>query len=279
MESVKLVQNYYDADVEKEWERLEKHPFEFALTCRFLDRYLHPGDRVLDIGGGPGRYSLYLAKRGCQVTLLDLSAENVEFARRKAREQEIPLTAIAGDAREADQLAEGKFDHVLLMGPLYHLTKERDRERCVQAALSLLRPGGTLSMSFISMIANLIYALREEPEQLLCEESEQFAREHPDDMRYFQNLCNGEEYSGQAFTWAYFARAENILSFVKRFPLEILHFFAQEGVTAHNEDRLREKPEEVRRVWLNLCESLCEKEEYRSWAEHLMVIARKKEVL
>ena len=86
MESVKLVQNYYDADVEKEWERLEKHPFEFALTCRFLDRYLHPGDRVLDIGGGPGRYSLYLAKRGCQVTLLDLSAENVEFARRKARE-------------------------------------------------------------------------------------------------------------------------------------------------------------------------------------------------
>ena len=183
MESVKIVQDYYDEDVEREWERLERHPFEFALTCRFLDRYLHPGDRVLDIGGGPGRYSLHLAQRGCQVTLLDLSSGNTAFAAQKAREQGLSLSVVTGDAREASRLVEGTFDHVLLMGPLYHLTEKADREQCLREALSLLREGGTLSMSFINLPSGLIYALREEPEQLLWQK--------PDDLRYLQNLREG----------------------------------------------------------------------------------------
>ena len=267
MESVKIVPDYYDEDVEREWERLERHPFEFALTCRFLDRYLHPGDRVLDIGGGPGRYSLHLAQRGCQVTLLDLSSGNTAFAAQKAREQGLSLSVVTGDAREASRLVEGTFDHVLLMGPLYHLTEKADREQCLREALSLLREGGTLSMSFINLPSGLIYALREEPEQLLWQK--------PDDLRYLQNLREGEDYQGQAFTWAYFTQPESIRSFMEEFPLEILHFFGQEGIAAHNEDRLLEKPRQVQEAVLDLCEALCEKEAYWSWAEHLMVIARK----
>ena len=212
---------------------------------------------MLDIGGGPGRYSLHLAQRGCQVTLLDLSSGNTAFAAQKAREQGLSLSVVTGDAREASRLVEGTFDHVLLMGPLYHLTEKADREQCLREALSLLREGGTLSMSFINLPSGLIYALREEPEQLLWQK--------PDDLRYLQNLREGEDYQGQAFTWAYFTQPESIRSFVEEFPLEILHFFGQEGIAAHNEDRLLEKPRQVQEAVLDLCEALCEKEAYWSW--------------
>ena len=82
---VNIVKNYYDSDVLMEWNRLEEHPYEFELTVRMMNRYIKPGDSILDIGGGPGRYSLYFAGRGCDVTLLDLSSSNVNFALRRRR--------------------------------------------------------------------------------------------------------------------------------------------------------------------------------------------------
>lgn len=48
------------------WERLEKHPFEFRLTSWMLEKHIKPGDRVLDVGGGPGRYAIHFAKMGCE---------------------------------------------------------------------------------------------------------------------------------------------------------------------------------------------------------------------
>ena len=69
MSATDIVKAYYNANVSGEWNRIAGRP-EFLLTCRFLNRYIKSGDKVLDIGGGPGRYSLYLAGRGCDVTLL-----------------------------------------------------------------------------------------------------------------------------------------------------------------------------------------------------------------
>lgn len=108
---IRIVQEHYDSDVQKEWDRLERHPFEFAITTRMMNRYIKPGDRILDIGGGPGRYSIYYAKKGCNVTLVDLSTENIKFALEKSKEANIHIKAISGDARQVSSFIEGKFDH------------------------------------------------------------------------------------------------------------------------------------------------------------------------
>ncbi|MGI6040557.1 MAG: SAM-dependent methyltransferase, partial [Eubacteriales bacterium] len=64
MDVTEIVRDYYNNTVEIEWNRIAGRP-EFLITTRFIDRYALPGYDVLDIGGGPGRYSLYLAKKGC----------------------------------------------------------------------------------------------------------------------------------------------------------------------------------------------------------------------
>lgn len=99
------VEHQYDKEYD-EWERLERHKIEFDITKRYLDEYII-GDNleIFDIGGGPGRYSIYLAEKGHKVSLLDLSKRNIEVAKEKSREKNITLEAyIHGNALELDQI-------------------------------------------------------------------------------------------------------------------------------------------------------------------------------
>ena len=78
------VELHYDRFAEREWERLDRHRMEFAVTCRVLDEQLPPPPgRILDVGGGPGRYALYLTQLGYRVTLIDLSQRSLDLALEK----------------------------------------------------------------------------------------------------------------------------------------------------------------------------------------------------
>ena len=88
-DSTKIVKEYYDQDSMAEWNRLDEHPFEFLIAVKMMERYIKPGDKILDIGGGPGRYSLYFAKKGYDVTLVDLSDGNVELAYKICEREEL----------------------------------------------------------------------------------------------------------------------------------------------------------------------------------------------
>ena len=77
-----IVRENYNKNCVTEWERLEGFHFEFEIAKHFLKKYMK-GKTVLDIGGGPGRYSIYLAKLGYDVTLVDLSENNIKLAMQK----------------------------------------------------------------------------------------------------------------------------------------------------------------------------------------------------
>lgn len=267
MDCTDEVRDFYNAAVEAEWNRIADRP-EFILTCRFIDRYVKAGDRVLDIGGGPGRYSFYLAQKGCDVTLLDLSEANVEFAAKHAEQTDTALRAVCGDARKADRLTEGLFDSVLLMGPLYHLLDEADRVEAVNAALRCLKPGGVLFASFISVYGGLIYMMKIAPEIILSQV--------PMEIAFRDVLINGESYSGDAFTKAFFVQPKEILPFMERFELEKLHLFGQEGVMSPTEEKVYSCGRQVVDAMLDFSESVCENDELMSWAEHIMYVGRKK---
>ena len=263
MDVTKIIKGYYDASVEAEWGRIDNRP-EFLITCRYIRRYVKPGDSVLDIGGGPGRYSLWLAGMGCDVTLLDLSPENIRFAKAKAVEAGLSLRVAQGDARRADELVDGPFDHVLLMGPLYHLLEESGRIQAVDAGLRLLKPGGTLFASFINVFAGMIYAMKFAPEILLDENETEFC----------QTVLADKSFAGMAFTQAFFISQKEVLPFMAQFPLEKLHLFGQEGITSPCESNLMSGSKEVADAWLDIAEKLAQREDLLSWSEHLMYVGR-----
>src|SRR2546423_15700563 len=77
------IRRYYDEEHD-EWGRLESDlgAYEWATATRRLSQFLPaPPARVLDLGGGPGRYAMWLAQPGYHLTLVDLPARPVEEAR------------------------------------------------------------------------------------------------------------------------------------------------------------------------------------------------------
>jgi len=127
---------------------------EWDRTIDILSRHLPPPPaRILDVGGGPGRYAHHLARNGYRVDLIDPVLRHVDRARRG------PLAgAEVGDARRLDH-ADRAFDAVLLMGPLYHLQDRADRLQALAEARRVLRPGGVVAAAGISRYASALDGL------------------------------------------------------------------------------------------------------------------------
>jgi SAM-dependent methyltransferase len=134
---------------------------EHARTEELLARYLPPAPAtVLDIGGGPGVYALWLAEAGYRVHLIDAMPLHVEQARTASSGQpDHPIETIqVGDARRLPYL-DGIADACFMAGPLYHLTDREDRLRAIREARRVLRPGGLLLAVGISRYASTLVAL------------------------------------------------------------------------------------------------------------------------
>ena len=122
---------------------------EFERTKEIILRHLPPPPAVVaDIGGGPGRYALWLAQLGYQVLHRDLMPLHVEQLRQAASPKQRIQTAV-GDARQLD-LASESADAVLLLGPLYHLDRRRDRMRSLAEVKRVVRPAGPVFAAAIS---------------------------------------------------------------------------------------------------------------------------------
>ncbi|HOJ12519.1 MAG TPA: class I SAM-dependent methyltransferase [Clostridiales bacterium] len=266
--SIKMVKQYYDDTAEKEWDRLDSHPFEFVLTTWMMDKYIKSGDTILDIGGGPGRYSIYYAQNGCSVTLVDLSDSNISLAEQKAKQFGVSIKSYAKNCLELDELNLEQFDHVFLMGPLYHLQKENDRINAVKAALRHLKKDGKLYVSFIMAFAGIIYDLQHAG-YIVGDAN------NPATAPLLESVAHGNDYLGPGFTAVYFYNQNNILSFMQRFTIEKLHLFGQESFLAPNKlDIIAREHSEIN-CWIELAKRYIELPELLSWSEHAMYIGNK----
>ncbi len=266
-EETEAIRGHYDADPRKEWDRLQKrHPYEKYITIRMMDRYIRPGGAILDIGGGPGHYSVHYAGAGHAVTLLDLSRENVRFAKKKARQYGVGITALQGDALDLSRFEDESFDDVFLMGPLYHLMNEESRLRALYEARRVLKTGGHMFTSFILMFGGVIFGLRELEETIL----------QPKEQPLFEVAARDESLAFEAFTYSWMTTvrdAEELLGRVSGLRTETV--FGQEGILAPYKNVLSQSPKRIRDAWYDYALRFCEKRDYLTHTEHLMIVSKK----
>ncbi len=134
---------------------------EFARTQELILRCIKPAPAmVLDVGGGSGVYSAWLASLGYEVHLLDPVPKHLDLALDRSARQQRPIASMrVGDARHLEE-PTCSFDTVLLLGPLYHLTERKDRITSLEEAFRVLRPGGLVFAAAISRFASLFDSLR-----------------------------------------------------------------------------------------------------------------------
>ena len=264
----KFITQYYDERVEQEWERMDRHRTEYALTNLTLAESLPPPPaHILDCGSGPGRYAIDLARLGYQVTAFDLSAENLRQARRRADEAGVELQAyIQGNALDLTQFEDETFDAALLMGPLYHLMEQDERLQALKECQRVLKPGAPLLAAFIGRYSGHMDAAGRNP-QVVVEQQEVSER-----LLATGKLYNREQEGGFI---AYMAHPAEIEPLLQQADLELERLINLEGLVAMNEQQVNDLPEPYWQTWVAINAGVAEDPCLLGAANHLLAVARK----
>ena len=125
----------------------ERTPIEIDRLEALLQ--LRPPQRILDLPCGQGRHAIELARRGYEVTGMDISPFLIEVARERARTGGVQVRWLIGDMREP--IPDMKFDLVLnLFTSFGYFAKDDDDRQVLAAAASMLTPGGRFILEVIN---------------------------------------------------------------------------------------------------------------------------------
>lgn len=260
------VQRHYDQSAEREWERLLVHRTEFAVTMRALVDHLPPPPAsIVDIGGGPGRYSIALARKGYEVTLVDLSRESLDLAKKNADEAGVELsTIIHQDATELSDLDDASFDSTLLFGPLYHLLEKEERITAIREARRVLKPGSMSFATFITRFAPFRHSASGEPDWVI--EHNEYA---------LDLLESGKHEKGESFPSAYFAHPNEIKPLMEDCGFSTIGMIGCEGIVAGHEDKVNEFEGDDWEKWVDLNYRLGQDPALFGASDHMLYIGKK----
>jgi ubiquinone/menaquinone biosynthesis C-methylase UbiE len=263
------IERYYDRESESEWKRLERHRTEFAVTQRALRDHLPPPPaKVLDCGGGPGRYAIELARRGYAVTLFDLSATNLCLAKRNVQSVGVQLAGFEhGMATDLSRFADRTFDAVLLMGPLYHLLDAGERRQALSEAQRVLRPGGPLFAAFITRYAAFRYCVVHDTEWPVNEP--EFAES------LLQTGILPPRGEGNAAFVAYCAHPTEVTPLLQDVGLDVTALLGVEGLVSMIEDGVNALSGPAWQTWVDLNYRIAADPSVHGGVEHLLAVGVK----
>lgn len=228
---------------------------EFLTTTRYIEKYLKPGAKILDIGAGAGEYSLYFARKGYAVSALELADSNIEAFRRKITlEDNIDL--VQGNALDLSRYPDDSFDIVLLFGPLYHLHEDADKLRCIEEAKRVCKPDGKLFFAFIANDMVILTMFDTNPD-------------------YFVNGAYDKE-TFRCYDFPFvFHTVDACRELLTKGGVKVLHEVASDGVSELLQEKINAMDEESYAQYLRYHFYTCEQTEHLGSSNHLLFVAEK----
>jgi SAM-dependent methyltransferase len=148
---------FFDDYGEREWTRFEdgRTPaVSVATHCHYLRRFVAAGDRVLDIGCGPGRFTIELAQIGASVVAADISPGQLELHERfvvEAGAESAVEERVVADVTDLSRFADGEFDAVVCYGgALSYVIGEAPQALAELARVT--RAGGHVLVSVMALV-------------------------------------------------------------------------------------------------------------------------------
>lgn len=225
---------------------------EFLTTVRYIERYLTPGAKILDLGAGAGEYSLYFARKGYQVSALELSEDNIAAFRSKLTDQDT-IDLVQGNALDLSRYEDNSFDIVLLFGPLYHLHSQADKLRCIQEAKRVCKPDGKLFFAFISNDMVILTMFHEVPDYFVTGD------------------YNKDTFRCHDFPFV-FHTVDACRELLREGGVKILHEVATDGVSELLQEKINAMDEESYAQYLRYHFYTCEKPEHLGASNHLLFV-------
>lgn len=152
-----IVSGFYDqVDEDSRLQRSRHGQLEYAVTMHYIHRFIKPGDEVLEVGAGTGRYSIALAKEGVNVTAVELVNSNLAVLQKNSKGID-HIRSYQGDALDLGRFEDQAFDATLVLGPLYHLYESEDVHKAIDEAIRVTKKNGIVLFAFLSVFG-IMYA-------------------------------------------------------------------------------------------------------------------------
>ncbi len=157
MTDFEKIKNYYHEFDEQGRLSKDEGRLEYEISLKIICDYITPNSKILDLGGGAGRYSIELAQRGYNVVLADLSPKLLAQAKTYIEENKLRKLYSIDEVNAVDlsRYDDETFDYVILFGPLYHLLEKSEREQCVSEVNRVLKKDGMVFASFIPYLSGI----------------------------------------------------------------------------------------------------------------------------
>jgi len=147
MERMNALTGYYTTHDEHARLSSRHGMVEFLTTIHYIEKYLKPGMRILEIGAGTGRYSHYFAQNGYEVDAVELMECNIDAFKSNTKSGE-RVTIRQGDAVDLRDIDSDRYDITLLLGPMYHLYTDEDKLAAISESIRVTRKGGIIFAAY-----------------------------------------------------------------------------------------------------------------------------------
>jgi len=160
------ISSFYDQYGEREWDRFDDattpiNKVNYHIHRTYLERYIAPGDRVLEVGAGAGRFTIDLARRGATVTVGDISPGQLALNGEKVRAAGCEGSVAAREMLDVVDLSRYPTDHfdatVCYGGPISYVFDRADE--AVGELVRVTKPRGHILLSVMSLVGSTAHGL------------------------------------------------------------------------------------------------------------------------
>lgn len=266
---MKTVANFYENyDEESRLTTNNARKIEFIMTTSALNNHIERHHKVLELGAGTGLYSFYYAGKGNPVIATDITPKHIEIIKQKLKEREdaISLQAEVANAIDLSEYESEGFDVVLCLGPMYHLTDEHNRFKCIEESLRVLKKGGLLAVAYI----NKHFVLN----SVMIRDKNFLTHNFIDKILNTGVIREGED---ECFwTDAFFTTPDSLESLVNKFDIEIIDHIATDGLSPYLRNVIDEMNDEEYNAWLHYNMKSCREKSILGMSNHGLLVCRKK---
>ena len=261
METLNALTQFYSS-YDEEGRLLSKHGrVEYLTTMRYIEKYLRPGMKILEIGAATGRYSHTLAQQGYEVDAVELVQHNIDIFRSLTQPGE-KVTIRQGNAKDLSFLADEAYDITLLLGPMYHLFTVEEQKQALREALRVTKKGGILFAAYCGNDATMVQ---------YC-----FGRGMLREERY-RKLVDLDTFKASSDPAELFElyRREDIDALIADLPVKRLHYVGTDMATNYMRPVIDEMDGGLYELYLKYHFTVCERSDMVGVSHHILDILRK----
>ena len=254
-----IIDHYEQYNEDERFTKDKAHSIEYLTTKKYIEKNLKKGDRILEVGAGTGAYSINYAKAGYKVDAIELSLKHLNILKSKIT-HDMDINAIQGNALDLSMYEDNTFDITLVLGPLYHLFTQEEKEKAIEEAIRVTKKDGFIYIAYITSDSIFIsYCLKNHhllETDRVCEENYKL-KDIPEEI----------------FSAFYVDEFNNLMS---NYGIEHITNVATDGLSYILKDYVNDLSDEEFKVWFDYHLKNCERKDLQGYSTHMIYIGKKR---